>query len=268
LDIQTILSGQATHQGFTRQHNEDAILKLELGTGGPHPGAFIGLYVIADGVGGQDDGEVASALAINELAVNITRSVLLTSLEDGNYNNSHQQVEQALKKGVEAANRLVHAKSQGTNTGMGTTLAALLVVGNTAYIANVGDSRVYLLRNNLMKQVTADHSLVAEMVAAGEITRDEIYTHPRRNVITRCLGMSPEISIDIFKEVMAPSDLFVICSDGLWEMVRDAEIQAIVSRNSNAQSACEQLIETANESGGLDNISAIIIRVCGEQDTI
>jgi protein phosphatase len=263
-----IESGRATDKGLVRRHNEDNLLTLELNASGCPQEPFFGLYAVADGVGGQDDGEVASDMALRALSASILKSVLLPEFENKPSIVHSEPLKTVLHDCVQAANHLVFSKSQGTDTGMGTTLAAMLVFGDKALIANVGDSRIYLLRNNILKQVTTDHSLVAEMVAAGELTQEETYTHPRRNVITRCLGMSDEINIDLFTGELIPGDLFLICSDGLWEMVRDVEIQAIISESPNPQSACERLVEAANKNGGLDNISAVIVRATGdEKDT-
>jgi protein phosphatase len=143
---------------------------------------------------------------------------------------------------------------------MGTTLASALIIGSRAYVANAGDSRVYSFYGGTLEQITVDHSLVASLVAAGEITRDEIYTHPRRNIITRCLGMRPEEEADLFTREMRPDESLVICSDGLWEFVHDDAMTEIISRAENIQSACDNLIKAANRNGGLDNISVVIVK--------
>lgn len=148
-----------------------------------------------------------------------------------------------------------------SQSGMGTTLAAVLMINKMAYIANVGDSRVYLLEHGQIRQITNDHSLVASLVAAGGITPEEVYTHPQRNIITRYLGTEPDVEVDLFTEELHLGDSLLLCSDGLWEMVRDREIQEVAIKGDDAQSACAKLIKLANRNGGVDNMSVIMVKV-------
>jgi serine/threonine protein phosphatase PrpC len=166
---------------------------------------------------------------------------------------------QILTEGVKIANNQVY--TQAEQSGMATTLAAVLIIDTMAYIANVGDSRVYLLNRGQLRQITNDHSLVASLVAAGEITPEEAYTHPRRNIITRCLGTQPDIQVDLFTEELHSGDSLLLCSDGLWEMVRNNKIQEAAIEANDAQSACERLVKLANQNGGVDNVSVIMVKV-------
>lgn len=256
-------AGKASHKGLVRSLNEDSLLSLELLLGEGSEGMFFGLYSVADGVGGYEGGEIASSLALRVLAKSVISSLLLPESPAEPPASNQEFALQALADGVRAANSEVCAESQARGNGMGTTLAAVLVINSTAYIANVGDSRVYLLQGGQLRQVTTDHSLVATLVAAGEITPEEVYTHPRRNIITRCLGTAEDLEVDLFLEELKPGNSLLLCSDGLWEMVRDTEIRDVMLKGKGPRVACEQLVELANQNGGVDNISVIIVKVTG-----
>lgn len=255
--------GQASHVGLVRALNEDTLLTLELRLGRSPAGISFGLYAVADGVGGHEAGEIASNLALRMLAESIVKSLLLPRLRPEMHSLFQESTLQILAEGVEAANNEVYSQAQAKGNNMGTTLAAVLIVDTTVYIANVGDSRIYLLEGAQLRQVTTDHSLVASLVAAGEITSKAIYTHPQRNIVTRCLGMRQDIEVDIFVEELKPGDSLLACSDGLWEMVRDDKINEVLLQSSSPQLACEQLVELSNRNGGVDNVSVIVAKVVG-----
>lgn len=145
--------------------------------------------------------------------------------------------------------------------GLGSTVTAALAVGDQAFIANVGDSRTYLLRDGKLERLTQDHSLVERLVEAGQISREEVYDHPNRNLITRSLGAGrSEVEVDIYTEQLRPGDALLLCSDGLWEMVHDPQLESILNEVSDPAEACDLLIERANENGGEDNITAVLVR--------
>lgn len=144
---------------------------------------------------------------------------------------------------------------------MGSTLTGFMIVGEQAYIVNVGDSRTYMVRGGQIYQLTTDHSLVNQMVASGLIEPDDIYTHPRRSQILRSLGDNPKVQVDIFKQQLSPGDILLSCSDGLWEMIRNPQIESILNEAPDPQTACARLIETANANGGEDNVSAVVVFV-------
>lgn len=251
--------GRASDIGLVRSSNQDSLLTLELHVGGGVD--LIGLYAVADGMGGHEGGEIASGLATRSLALGIINSLLLTVPGESHSSSTAETISGQLRDAVERANREVYAQAQAQGNGMGTTLASALVMGDTAYIANVGDSRVYLLDGRQIRRVTTDHSLVAGLVAAGEITPEQVYAHPRRNVITRCLGTGPDVEVDLFSELLKPCNSLLLCSDGLWELVRDNEIRDVMLEAESAQAACGQLVEIANHNGGTDNISVIVVKL-------
>jgi serine/threonine protein phosphatase PrpC len=144
---------------------------------------------------------------------------------------------------------------------MGCTLTGSMIVGEHAYIFNVGDSRTYILRDGKLYQLTNDHSLVGQLVAGGLITPEDVYTHPQRSQIYRNIGDKLNVQIDVFKQQIHPGDILLSCSDGLWEMIRDPQITEILNAAPDPQTACTQLIETANANGGEDNVSAVVVFV-------
>lgn len=253
--------GQATHQGMIRSSNEDSLLMLQFRPEGASAVTSFGLYAVADGVGGHHAGEVASNLAIQVLAKSLEKSLILPNLEVAQRGLDKQHISRVLSEAIKSANREVYARGKSEGTDMGTTMAAALIIDTTAYIANVGDSRVYLLEGKQLRQITTDHSIVATLLAAGLITAQEIYTHPRRNIITRSLGIQEDVEVDLFEEKLKNGTSLLLCSDGLWEMVRDDMIKEVLLKATSPQSACEQLLELANRGGGIDNISVLIVKV-------
>ncbi|MCL2654350.1 MAG: Stp1/IreP family PP2C-type Ser/Thr phosphatase [Coriobacteriia bacterium] len=224
-----------TNVGRQRALNEDSILALPP------------LFAVADGLGGHEAGEVASALAIDTLRDHAPRAV------DG----------PALVRAVQAANNaILQAGGAGIGReGMGSTMTALMVEHGKAAIAQVGDSRAYLLRGRQLTQLTEDHSVVAAMLRAGHITAEEARVHPQRSVITRALGSDPNLIVDQFEITVLRGDRLLLCSDGLTGMIDDAHIAAILNSQLDPHQAAIALIEAANNAGGADNVSAIVIDI-------
>jgi serine/threonine protein phosphatase PrpC len=207
------------------------------------------LYAVADGMGGHAAGEVASQQAIS-------------TLFEEYYASPSSEVIKRMEEAIEAANAEVHAQASldRTKAGMGTTLVAAVLQGDDLYVANVGDSRAYLVREQGIEQITKDHSWVNEQVQAGIITAQEAREHLYRNIITRSLGTKLDVDIDFFQRKMQQGDALVLCCDGLSNEVEDDEIARIVSANS-AQESAQALVDLANQRGGPDNITAIVVRI-------
>jgi protein phosphatase len=251
-------SGKATHTGRVRDHNEDQYFVYEISKGRsdqPLPA----LYMVSDGIGGQQAGEVASdtiSTALKEWLDEFSARRLGRATR-----KLGELPDEALRKAIQDANEAVYLQAQALQNDMGATVTATLIVGETAYVANVGDSRTYLFRHGMLEQITQDHSLVFSLAASGQIEWDEIYTHPRRNQIYRSLGADAHVQVDIFTVDLQPGDGLLLCSDGLWEMVRDPQIADILQRARTPQDACDQLIDAANQGGGVDNIAAVVVSI-------
>lgn len=248
-----------TSPGIKRKHkpNEDSLFALQgERTHNSQPQQF-GLFVVADGMGGHANGQDASRTAIqNIIDFMLPRISMENGLNDEGYKN-------LLVEGVQQANLAVHQRNLQDHADMGTTMTAALVVDSTAYIANVGDSRTYLYREpEGLRQITHDHSVVASLVDAGIIKPDDIYTHPKRNQIYRSLGEKPGVEVDAFIQPLQANDKLILCSDGLWDMVRDPEIQRVISASSPTPTQLgKNLIQAALDGGGEDNVSVIVVSI-------
>ncbi len=226
----------ATHVGKVRKNNEDSIAIIEPET-----------FVVADGMGGQAAGEVASKMLI-DITTNFLSSVSAPFNED------------ILKQAIIKSNTEILRESENnpSRRGMGTTATILHIYNQRAYFAHVGDSRIYRLRNKNLEQITQDHSYVEELVRAGKITEAEARVHPMKNVLTQAVGAVKEISVDTANFAVEVGDIFLICSDGLTNMVTDEKIAEILMTSLNPS---ETLIQAALENGGLDNVSVIVVGV-------
>jgi protein phosphatase len=237
-----LIAGGSTDVGRTRQVNQDAFLILE----------DLGLYVVADGMGGHQGGEVASQLAV---------SAIRATYADGS--------DDALVDAIEEANLQIHERGEADPDlrGMGTTLVAVAVVpgdeggGERLLVANVGDSRAYLFRDGGLTQLTEDHSMVADLVREGRITEDEARVHPQRNIVTRVLGVYDQVDIDLWPVDPVRGDRLLLCSDGLFNEVGADQISAVLRRLAEPQEAADELVRRALEGGGRDNITVVVVDV-------
>ncbi|CAN5725830.1 hypothetical protein BH18ACT17_BH18ACT17_04690 [soil metagenome] len=229
--------GAASDLGRVREVNEDSYL-IEAP-----------LYAVADGMGGHRGGDVASSLALE------TVETLFRAREG------------TLAEQVREANRAVHERSIADErvSGMGTTLTALMIEDASARLAHVGDSRAYLLRAGDLRQITNDHTLVARMVRAGEITREEAEVHPHRNVVTRTIGTEPTVAVDEDTIALIDDDRLLICSDGLTGMLQEGQIAAILEAEPDPQRAADRLVKAANRAGGIDNITVVLLDAHAEE---
>ena len=236
--------GQGTNNGMIRSGNEDSFFA----------DARHGLFVVADGMGGHAAGEVASEMAVRIIADELrgTHDLAIEGVAD--------HVEQALKR----ANYAIYQRTltEVDKQGMGTTASVLLLADGRYLIGQVGDSRVYLLRDGKLRQLTKDHSYVQEQVDAGFLTPEQARYHPYSNVITRCVGAGADVEPDTYTGEVKRGDVYLVASDGLTGMVDDRRLQQLLSaQRATAQRVVEALIAEANGRGGLDNITAIVIRV-------
>lgn len=231
--------GSRTEIGNVREHNEDSLTVLPP------------LFAVADGMGGHEAGEVASEITINTL------NDLAPQSADA----------EALARAVVAANlNVIKAPSQGVGReGMGTTLTAAILEKERLVIAQVGDSRAYLLHNGSLQQLTRDHSLMADMIEAGQLTEAEARVHPNRSVITRAIGSDPHMQPDLYELNVETGDRLLLCSDGICGMIEDHEIASIMRQAPSAQSCADQLVEAALAAGGFDNATAVVVDVEGSK---
>ncbi|WP_052891125.1 protein phosphatase 2C domain-containing protein [Thermogemmatispora carboxidivorans] len=264
-----LIAAALSDAGIVRgdEPNEDSTLLLLLERSHESISQPVGLFIVADGMGGHASGQLASRVAINTIAERIARDLLAAPLSAEKESQQppapaeEEQLVRLLQEAVEEANSRLCQINQQNKTDMGCTLTGFMIVGRHSYIVNVGDSRTYMVRGGQLYQRTTDHSLVGQLVAGGLIQPDEVYTHPQRSQIFRSLGDRPNVQIDLFKQELYPGDILLSCSDGLWEMVRDPQIESILNAAPDPQTACAQLIEAANANGGEDNISAVVVFV-------
>ena len=252
--------GSVTNVGLKRQHkpNEDSSFAFQATkTYNSQPMQF-GLFIIADGMGGHASGQDASRTAIQTMI-----DFMLPRISVAGGPVSDQDYLKLLEEGVQRANYAVHQRNIQDHADSGTTMTTALVIGSMAYIANVGDSRTYLYRQSTgLTKVTRDHSVVASLVDAGIIQPDDIYTHPKRNQIYRSLGEKPVVEVDSFPVELQPGDKLLLCSDGLWDMVRDPEIQRIIAEaEPDPNKTGQELIQAALKGGGEDNVSVIVVSI-------
>src|SRR6058998_2360804 len=258
-----------TDLGKTRDHNEDCFLVADLTREeaslqpsvrdhvvGPHGTIF----VVADGMGGAAAGELASEMATETIYSQLVRAW------GGEREVTPQRFAYRLKEAVEVANSRIHAhaKAHPEVRGMGTTTTAVGVLGDQVYLAQVGDSRAYLIRGGRAYQLTKDQSLMQRLVEAGELTEEEAAQSERRNIILQALGPDPRVKVDLTHQDVRKGDVLVLCSDGLSGQVKNDEIARIVSAAPDVRTACERLIALANERGGPDNITVVLARFDGD----
>ncbi len=242
------------------QPNEDTVYVMqgEIPSDSPStPSTPFVLLLVADGMGGQGHGQIASRLAAQSLVEYTTGSL-------DSYGRSRESLLSLLRASVQYANQIVYERNRQQQTVMGTTMTAALLIGSTAYVAHVGDSRFYLSRQPVgLTQITRDHSVVAALVARGDIAPEDSYMHLRRNEIYRSLGNRASVEVDVSTVQLVVGDVLLLCSDGLWEMAPDHQIASILAKPMLTPTDIAQaLIQAALAGGGKDNVSAIVACVC------
>jgi PPM family protein phosphatase len=288
-----LIAADKTDVGRQREQNEDCPYKrIESTETGDR-----GLFIVADGMGGYQAGEVASRIAVETISKTLDSffkplteqpTIKLQPAQEDDDDATivinrvkpedeerlktrklpetplSKSVEEQLKNAIQQANRAIvsYGERHTGSRGLGSTVTAVLIENDQAYIANVGDSRTYLLRNGQLNPLTKDHSLVAKLVEARQIEPEDVYSHPQRNLIYRSLGAGHKnIDVDVFQETLQPNDTLLLCSDGLWEMVRHDDLLKVLSEQASPQAICDKLIAMANENGGEDNITAVVVHV-------
>jgi len=286
-----LTAADKTDVGKQRDQNEDyAYKRVESSEDGDR-----GLFIVADGMGGYKAGEVASRLAVETISKELDfffkplhdqptvklekadldpeKTVKIETTASTTAQQKTQKLPETqavlfvgdqLEAAIQQANIAIvsYGEKKSSARGLGSTVTAALLQNDQAYIANVGDSRTYLIRGNELKPVTRDHSLVARLVESKQIEPDDIYTHPQRNLIYRSLGAGHKhVEVDIFHLTLQPDDKLLLCSDGLWEMIRHQDLLKTFEEQKSPQEICDQLIKLANANGGEDNISAVVVQV-------
>jgi len=245
---------ELTDTGRVREHNEDSIGSL----------ADIGLMVVADGMGGYNAGEVASGIAVQIVTELAT---IGAGREEGDEIDPHSGLMRqsiVLRDAVYRANKIIFqtAQSQTHCEGMGTTIVACMFCDNKVSIAHVGDSRAYRMRNSQLEQITLDHSLLQELVDRGFYSEEEAQRSTNRNYVTRALGVEPTVEVEVNEHEVLPGDVYLLCSDGLPDMVEDDDIHLTISTfNASLEVVGQQLVDLANDHGGRDNISVMLAQV-------
>jgi protein phosphatase len=296
-----LTAADKTDVGKQREQNEDSVYKrIETSESGDR-----GLFIVADGMGGYQAGEIASKIAIDTISkalndsgffkpiaeqptINLSMqttqvdpdaTIKLKSLKSEEQEAQLQHtvklpetpiakgIEDQLTSAIQQANSAIvkYGENKTAARGLGCTVTAALIQNDQAYVANVGDSRTYLLREGKLKPITKDHSLVARLVEANQIEPEDVYSHPQRNLIYRSLGAGHKtVEVDVFHQTLQSDDMLLLCSDGLWEMVHSDELRRELSEKKSPQAICDALIDMANANGGEDNITAIVVHVHGQ----
>lgn len=249
-----LISGGFTHVGMKRDHNEDAFIINPDGN----------LLIVADGMGGHNSGEIAS-----KMAAETVNTFFMATAEDDEitwpykYDKNQCEAENRLNVSIRLANDRVYETSKRNELyhGMGTTIVSVFFTGSDAYIANVGDSRVYVFRGSRLDQLTVDHSLLNDFLKENTLTPEEIENFPHKNVIVRALGIKEDVEVDVFHYQPKRDDIFLLCSDGLTDMVNDAEIADIILTTPDVKMGVKLLVREANQRGGMDNITAVLVQL-------
>ncbi len=240
--------GVKSDRGRVRELNEDSYKVITGKDGIPDT------FIVADGMGGHNSGELAS-----HMAVDLSEEYLLKFLNDDGGEESTVSFICSLVAEVNKS-IFLKAKESEENYGMGTTFVIGILLGNKLYIGHVGDSRAYLIRNGVLERLTTDHSYIEELIKNGSLTREEAKNHPKKNIITRALGCEENVAVDTYSVDFKDDDILVLCTDGLTNMLNENEILSIIYDSDEPQYSCDELVRLANEKGGEDNITVILVK--------
>jgi PPM family protein phosphatase len=247
--------GSAQSTGIERNHNEDALFVMLGNSAGQETLADFGIFVVADGMGGHRSGEIASAISVRTVAKRMTASTIVNLLDPEPSEEEAGSLQDSLRHALEEANQMVVDRVPGG----GTTLTVAILLGKQLTIGHVGDTRAYFIANGEAKVITRDHSLVERLRELGQLSEEEVATHPQRNVLYRAIGQGANLEVDISTVPIPFGGYLLLCSDGLWGVVPDRDILRIITTTPLPQEACEQLVNAANAAGGPDNITAILV---------
>jgi protein phosphatase len=258
-EMKQLIAGVGQSVGKQREHNEDSLLALTSTISGGADSIPFGLYIVADGMGGHQFGEVASNAAVRIMGGNITKK-----FHSYLFNLPTQILQESLQEVMEISIMEAHQYVQREAPGSGTTVTAALVVGQQVTIAHVGDSRAYsVYPDGRMEPITRDHSLVKRLEELGHLSKDEAANFPHRNVLIRALGQGEALEADIFTSPFPQNGYLMICSDGLWGVVSDKDLQRLIVDAPNLHRACQNMVEAANAAGGPDNITVVLAQMIG-----
>ncbi|HEY6073025.1 MAG TPA: protein phosphatase 2C domain-containing protein [Anaerolineales bacterium] len=258
-EIQQLIAATGQSVGKQREHNEDSLLAITTTLSGNSGSVPFGLYVVADGMGGHQFGEVASNAATRILAGSVMRA-----FHSYMFNLPTQPMQEPLQEIMDNAIREAHRFVQREAPGSGTTVTAALVLGTQVTIAHVGDSRAYsIFPDGRVNLITRDHSLVKRLEELGHLSADEAANFPHRNVLIRALGQGEVLEPDVFTIPFPQTGYLMLCSDGLWNVIAEQDIYKAVADAPNLHRACQNLVEAANTAGGPDNISVIMVQMIG-----
>ena len=255
--------GIASDVGKLRENNEDACFAMQWHTMTVENRPDFGFFVVADGMGGHLDGEKASGIAVQTLASEMLQSVYMPLLRKFKAGENTTILE-ALVAASEKANLAVIEAVPGG----GTTLSAVAIVGNLAYLVHVGDSRVYLIHTDEIEQLTTDHTLVQRLVEMKELTPEEAEYYPQKNVLYRAIGQNESLKVERLIRTLPSTAQMLICSDGLWDLVDDGTMKRVILESPTPQEACDRLVSLANDHGGTDNISVIVLKITGNDASV
>lgn len=257
-EMQQLVAGSGQSVGKQRDHNEDSLLAFTGTIAGTQSVPF-GLYIVADGMGGHQFGEVAS-----NAAVRIMGGYIMRKFHSYLFNLPTQSLQEPLQEVMEAAIREAHRYVQHEAPGSGTTVTATLVLGQQVTVAHVGDSRAYsIYPDGRIEPITRDHSLVKRLEELGHLSKDEVATFPHRNVLIRALGQGEALEADVFTIPFPQPGYIMLCSDGLWGVINEQDMYRAITEAPNLHRACQNLVEAANIAGGPDNISVVIFQLIG-----
>lgn len=256
---QRLIFGQFSDIGMVRGNNQDAILAAVASSASIDDLPDFGIFIVADGMGGHHDGEKAASITTRIVAQYVLGEILGAMLEQTMDDPERPAITEVLREALQRANRAVSAQvPEG-----GTTASMATIIGDLAYIAHVGDSRVYQLTDGGIDQITRDHSLVQRLIELDQLTPEEAAEHPQRNVLYRAIGQNETLDVDSITRRLPPHSRLLLCSDGLWNLVPEETIREISASHSSPQEVCDRLVNLANERGGPDNISVIVVQIPG-----